>query len=173
MKNVTKERLRGSRQTGTGMRVKIEFTENVEEEEVIIRCNTLNDEVSAIQKAVKEITSGKQKFVFYKGDTEYYLPLEEVLFFETDERELQVHTADNVYRTRYKLYELEELLPGCFMRVSKSAILNVNRIYSITRSLSSCEVEFQNSHKQVYVSRTYMKPLKERLEEKRVKQCGK
>lgn len=151
------------------MKVRIEFTDNAAEEEIIIRCGSLSEEVQAIQKAVAEITSGKQKFVFYREETEYYLPLEEVLFFETDERDINVHTADQVYRTKYKLYELEELLPGYFMRVSKSAILNINKIYSITRSLSTCLVQFQNSHKQVYVSRYYYKPLKDKLEEKRAR----
>lgn len=79
------------------------------------------------------------------------------------------HTVDQVYRTKYKLYELEELLPGYFMRASKSAILNTNKIYSITHSLSNCIVQFQNTHKQIYVSRYYYKPLRERLEEKRRK----
>ena len=70
--------------------------------------------------------------------------------------------------TIYKLYELEEFLPGYFMRVSKSTILNTNHIYSITRSISSSsKVEFQNTHKQVYVSRYYYKPLKIKLLEKR------
>lgn len=38
---------------------------------------------------------------------------------ETDGNAIQVHTRDDIYQTRYKLYELEELLPGQFMRVSK------------------------------------------------------
>lgn len=54
------------------------------------------------------------------------------------------------------------------MRVSKSTILNINHIYSITRNLTSSSiVEFQNTHKQVYVSRHYYKPLKFKLLEKR------
>lgn len=149
------------------MRVRIEFTDDFTEEEVVIRCSRLSEEVQAIQKAVSEITAGKQRFVFYRGDTEYYLPLDEVLFFETDDREINVHTADQIYRTKYKLYELEKLLPGYFIRVSKSSIVNVTGIYSITRNLSSCLIQFQGTHKQVYVSRYYFKLLKERLEEKR------
>ena len=69
------------------------------------------------------------------------------------------------------LYELEELLPGQFMRVSKSAILNTSHVYSITKNLSSSSVvQFRNTHKQVYVSRMYYKPLKCKLEEKRIKE---
>lgn len=33
-----------------------------------------------------------------------------------------MHTAVDIYETDYKLYELEQLLPGYFMRISKSAI---------------------------------------------------
>lgn len=149
------------------MKVRIEMTDNSTEEEVVIRCASLSEEVLAIQKAVTEITTAKSRFVLYRDDTEYYLPLEKILFFETEEREINAHTADQVYRTRYKLYELEELLPGYFMRASKSAILNTKQIYSITHNLSNCIVQFQDSHKQVYVSRYYYKPLRARLEEKR------
>ena len=41
-------------------------------------------------------------------DTEYYLSLDEILFFETEAKEVWVHTTDKMYQTRYKLYELEE-----------------------------------------------------------------
>lgn len=96
--------------------------------------------------------------------------MEEILFFETESKLVYAHTRDNVLETEYKLYELEELLPGFFMRISKSAIVNLNHIYSIARNLtSSSVVEFAQSHKQVYVSRNYYKALVERLAEKRRK----
>ena len=54
------------------------------------------------------------------------------------------------------------------MRVSKSTILNINHIYSISKNLaSSSEIQFLNTHKQVFVSRHYYKSLILRLEEKR------
>ncbi len=148
------------------MKVRIEFMDASIEDEVIIRCSTLSEEIQAIQRAVSEIAAGKQKFVFYRGETEYYLPLDDILFFETDDREINAYTRDNVYKTKYKLYELEDMLPGYFMRVSKSTILNTRQIYSMTKSLSSCMVEFKNTHKQVYVSRNYYKTLKDKLEKR-------
>lgn len=151
------------------MKIRIEIDENSIEDEVVIRCSKLSDQIQAVQKAVSDITAGRQKFVFYKGETEYYLSLENVLFFETDEKAINVHTSDNVYLTKYKLYELEDLLPSNFVRISKSAILNVNGIYSLTKSISTCVVQFFNSHKQVYVSRYYYKLLKAKLEEKRIR----
>ncbi|OYO43052.1 hypothetical protein CG709_20430 [Lachnotalea glycerini] len=48
-------------------------------------------------------------------------------------------------------------------------MLNVNQIYSISRNLTASSiVQFQNTHKQVYVSRYYYKLLKQKLEEKRM-----
>ena len=73
-----------------------------------------------------------------------------------------------MYQVKYRLYELEEFLPGHFLRISKSTILNTEKVYAIRRNLTaSSEVEFQNTHKQVFVSRAYYKSLRHKLEEKR------
>ena len=151
------------------MKTRIEVDETTLENEVVIRCAGLTKEVQMIQQALSEIVAGNQRFIFYKGETEYYMSLDEILFFETENGTINVHTAYDVYQTKYKLYELEERLPGYFMRVSKSAILNVDKIYSMTKNLSTCLVQFTKSHKQVYVSRYYFKPLKEKLEEMRMR----
>ncbi len=64
----------------------------------------------------------------------------------------------------HKLYELEELLPRAFIRISKSAILNSSKVYSIARNLTaSSRVEFFGSHKAVFVSRNYYKLLKDKI----------
>ena len=150
------------------MKIRIEMDDAFNEEEVIIRCRGITPEVMALQQAITELSKGTGQMTFYKGETEYYLPMESILFFETDGGSVNAHTVDNIYQTKYKLYELEELLPGYFMRVSKSAILNTKQIYSMTTDISTCVVQFQQSHKQLFVSRYYYKPLKEKLEEKRM-----
>lgn len=150
------------------MKILIELDNKIKENEIIIRCSELNEDVKNIQVMLDDMLSCKKQITFHKGDTEYYLSFKEILFFETEENGICAHTIDNIYNVKYKLYELEEFLPGYFMRVSKSTILNTNHIYSITRSISSSsKVEFQNTHKQVYVSRYYYKPLKIKLLEKR------
>lgn len=150
------------------MKIRIEVDNKINENEVIIRCNELSEDVKSIQIMLDDMLSHNKRITFYRGDTEYYLHLEEILFFETEDNRICAHTIDNIYNVKYKLYELEEFLPGYFMRVSKSTIINTNHIYSITNSLSSSsKVEFQNTHKQVYVSRYYYKPLKIKLLEKR------
>lgn len=152
------------------MKIRIEIDEGIAEDEVIIRCSGLTEEVTAVQKAVSDVVNASWRIPFYKGNTEYYLALDEILFFETDESGISAHTRNEVYQTKYKLYELEDILPGIFMRVSKSTILNTRHIYSISRNLTaSSVVAFGGTHKQVYVSRYYYKPLISKLEEKRLK----
>lgn len=150
------------------MKIKIEIDDSLGEKEIMIRCPSIDGEVQEMEQAIRDILQKSKRFVFFKGETEFYLPLQKILFFETSEGSIHAHTADEVYQTKYKLYELEESLPGCFMRISKSTILNTEHIYSITRNLTASSiVEFFHSHKQVFVSRYYYKPLKFKLEEKR------
>ena len=150
------------------MKIRIEVDNQIKENEVIIKCSELSEEVQNVQVILNNILTDKKRITFLKGDAEYYLSFEDILFFDTESSGICAHTIDNVYNVKYKLYELEELLPGYFMRVSKSTILNTNHIYSITHSLSSSsKVEFLNTHKQIYVSRYYYKPLKNKLLEKK------
>ncbi|MBE5882544.1 MAG: LytTR family transcriptional regulator [Lachnospiraceae bacterium] len=152
------------------MKIKIEIDENLTEEEIVIRGSSLTEEMAAVQKAVAEVLARKQTLTFYKNETEFYIPLDDILFFETDGGGISAHTTTDVYAVKYKLYELEKVLPRNFIRVSKSTILNVSKVYSVERNLTaSSVVQFTNSHKQVYVSRYYYKSLKISLEEKRLK----
>ncbi len=150
------------------MKVRIDIDENLNEGEIIIRCSKLDEKTQKVYDALMDIAKEARHLMLYKGNVDYYFPLEKIIFFETADNCISAHTVDNVYETTYRLYELEDLLPGYFMRVSKSTILNVNHIYSISRNLTaSSEVQFMDTHKQVYVSRYYYKSLKCRLEEKR------
>lgn len=152
------------------MKVRVEIDESLEEEIVIIHCKELNERIIEMQKALSELGNPDRTILLHRKDKEYYLPLEQILFFETEDKEIRVHTQKEIYDTDYKLYELEELLPGYFMRISKSTIVNLKHVYSITRNLTASSlVEFANCHKQVYVSRNYYKALVERLAEKRRK----
>ena len=151
------------------MKVRIEIKENInDEDEVIIRCSKLDERIQRIFDTVTDISKGSKHLKLIKGNVDFYIPLDSILFFETSDSCISAHTAQSVYETTYRLYELEELLPGNYMRVSKSTIINLNHIYSISRNLtSSSAVQLRNTHKQVFVSSHYYKSLMQRLEEKR------
>ena len=152
------------------MKVKIEIQDNLTEDEVIIRCARINESVLKLQSIMEEIESNTKSLVLTRGETDYFVPQEQILFFETEGKFVSAHTVDKMYETQYRLYELEEILPGSFMRISKSTIVNLSKIYSITRNLTASSViEFSDSIKKVYVSRNYYKALIERMGEKRKK----
>lgn len=67
------------------MKIKIEIDESAAEDEVIIRCRGLTKQVAAVQRAVRDVTNASEKILLYKGNTEYYVTLSKILFFETDE----------------------------------------------------------------------------------------
>lgn len=150
------------------MKVKIEIAPEVDEPEVIVRCSSLTEEVVALQKYLAD-QGGHRCLSLKHGDTDYFIPLTEIYFFETEGRAIHAHTADRIFDAPYKLYELEEFLPGAFMRISKSTIANLDHIYSITRNLTASSVmEFAGSKKTAAVSRGYYKAVSERLAQRRL-----
>ena len=149
------------------LKIRIEMFEGVQEE-VVIRCREITPEIIRLQQLLSGNSDRSNQFLVYKGDTEYYLNVNDIIFFETEGNAVMAHTKNDMYETRRKLYELEELLGGRFQRISKSAIVNVDKVYSIKRNVtSSSAIEFQGTHKQIYVSRAYYKVSREKLEEKR------
>ena len=65
------------------MKVRIDIDEKLQDEEVIIRCSKLDEKVQNIYETLMEISNQSKYLLLYKGNTEYYLPLDHILFFET------------------------------------------------------------------------------------------
>lgn len=138
------------------------------EEEIIIKCKKMTKAIESLQEIIKNSITENNQIVFYKDNIEYYFDLENILFFETNGNIVNAHTLNDMFEVKYKLYELENILPGFFTRISKSTIVNINKIYSINKNITSSSViEFHHSYKQVYVSRMYYKPLKEKMKGRR------
>ena len=148
------------------MKVRIEIDDDLEQTEIVIRTKQLSPEIETLQGFLSQ--SDKPPLTFYKGDSEYFLSLETLLFFETDGSKLLAHTKDKTYDVKRKLYELEEYLPAYFCRIAKSTIVNVRAVYSLDKSFSgTSRIRFYDTHKQVHVSRDYYHLLKEKLREMR------
>ena len=148
------------------MKVRIELDPQMDEPEMIIRAPRLTEEVARLQQLILE--QKMTPLTFYKDRSEYFVDVSKILFFETDGEKIYGHTREEAYEVRQKLYELEEILPIAFCRISKSTIVNAKQIYSIEKSFSGTStVNFYQTHKQVHVSRHYYQLLKERLKEMR------
>lgn len=130
---------------------------------MVIRASEQTDDVKKLyEEILRKIINKRIKL--FQGATEFYINSSNILFFETDERIVNAHTRSDLFETHLRLYELENLLPQNFMRISKSAIINLDEVYTLTRSLTGNLIAFHESYKQVYVSRRYFKDVKKRLE---------
>ena len=149
------------------MKIKLNIDPSQKEPELIISAPDLTPEVKQLYQLLQAKRSNLEQTEAEKENVSYYLNLSDILFFETDSKVVMAHTKRNAYQVKYKLYELEDLLGGNFMRVAKSTILNLDKVYAVTRSISNCQIKFEESYKTVYVSRHYYRDLRNRLEERR------
>lgn len=147
------------------MKIRIEICPEGEDE-IIIRCRERDGKIQSIERVLDGIVKARRELVLYIGNSEYYVPISDILFFETVDSKVCAHTRDAMYSSTYKLFELENLLPSSFVRISKSAIANVMQISSLTRELvGNGELRFYKTEKKTYFSRAYYKILKDRIEE--------
>lgn len=149
------------------MKVKLEIDPDQKEPEIVIKAAKMDDQIERLYKSLQEEGKEPAQIAAIKENVTYYLNLSEILFFETDSKVVMAHTKDSAYQVNYKLYELENLLTSNFMRIAKSTIINLNKIYAITRSISNCQIQFEDSYKTVYASRRYYRDLRNRLDERR------
>lgn len=105
------------------MKVRIEIDDSLNEDEIVIRTKEYTEE---LQQLISNFKS-KPSIQFFKQDTEYYLDLDAILFFESDNGRVYAHTANDMFSTTQKLYELENILPNSFLRISKSTIVNIQK----------------------------------------------
>lgn len=150
------------------MKIKLDISPVYKEKEVIIKSAEDDDEVKEIVHSLQEVESKFNHLNGYLGETVYSLELSEILFFETNDRNVYAHTINNAFLIHYRLYELEENLPDNFLRVSKSSILNVDEILSLSRSVTGNLIQFKNTYKKIYVSRRFLKDLKTRLDQRKL-----
>ena len=151
------------------MKIRVDVVDDLDDIEVIIRCKHPDSEIRRLEKIINRQFVLRKEICLYQKNQEFFLPVERVLFFETDGDKVYAHTAKNSFLAKYKLYELEKILPLPFLRISKSAIVNIDQIYSINiHSLtSSRQVIFYDTVKHVFVSRRYYQTLKKQMSARR------
>ena len=151
------------------MRFRIEFVPEDAKEEIVVYCHSLDENIKAQCSAIEKLLDKRPIIVYHKEEQEFYFSSDEICFFETDGKTVYAHTANDTFRVNYRLYQLEDILPASFLRISKSTIVNSKRILSLSKTIGqSVSIAFPHSHKQVYASKLYIKPLKEALSQRRI-----
>ena len=165
---VTKERLKKKNcfdilKLQGGMCVKIEIiqNENITETEITIKAKVLDEELAEIIACLSLIGN---TVAGARDGVVSFIPLREILYFESVDNKTFFYTKDEMYETKAKLYELSEKLSDTsFVRISKSTIANLKKLKSIKRAKGSrLEADLVNGEKLV-VSRQYVNDIKNKL----------
>lgn len=144
------------------MKIIIEDIADDQEEEIIVRCHAIDE---SLMKLIQSFKQGKVKLNVYQNGELFFILPEEVYYFESVDQKVFAYTKDTVYEIKSKLYELENELPqNDFFRATKSTIMNLNKINSLTPAFNGrLEAILKNGEKMI-ISRQYVAELKERLE---------
>lgn len=143
------------------MKIIIEDISPDEEEQVIIRCRSLSDKVL---KLISELKAEEQKLTGLKGGVITMIDAKRVYYFEGVDNKVFIYCKQNVYESKLKLYEIEEKYDNTyFFRASKSIILNISKIKSISPSLSGRFEASLFNGETIVISRQYVPELKKRL----------
>jgi len=131
-----------------------------DEDSVIICVKSMTDNVMRAINLLKSPDS----LTVYVDDQSFMLPVGDVFYAESVDLKTFVYSEKTVYRSRLRLYELEEVLSDDdFLRISKQVIVNVKKIKSVAPAGSSRFLATLTNGEKVIISRQYVPALKERF----------
>ncbi len=131
-----------------------------EEESVVIRVHCMTE---GVMRAINLLKSPDSLPVTI-GEQNVLLPVQDVYYAESVDLKTFVYAEKAVYRSRLKLYELEEALGhGDFLRISKQTILNIRKIRSVAPAGDSRFQATLTNGEKVIISRQYVPALKARF----------
>ena len=144
------------------MKLELHIDPSLSETEVTVRAPARTPEVDDL---LDRLTAGNAPLLgFCSNGTAVPLDPEKVLRFYGEDKDVRVQTTDGIYTVRERLYELERRLAGRpFARVSHSEIVNLKRVTALDLRLTGTIRMTLTGGVTVYVSRRYVKKIKEVL----------
>lgn len=143
------------------MKITIRDRADGEEDEIIICCRHMDEQLLKLIYAIK---AGQEKITGMKAGDIVQIAPREIYYFEAVDNKVFMYLDREVYETKLKLYELEERFKGTdFFRASKSYILNLAKVKRLSPTFNGrFEASMKNGEK-IVISRQYVAILKEKL----------
>lgn len=143
------------------MRLIMNKKPDLEEPEVTLAYRDMTDSVKRVSDFVRSL---EQTILCKKENGELEILVSDIFYIESVDKKAFVYCELDVFQCGFKLYELEKMLAQSgFVRISKSAILNVEKLKGIkTLANSRLEATLSNDES-ICVTRKYLKEIKEGL----------
>lgn len=140
----------------------IQIDENLKETmQVVIKCRQIDDEVMRLKCHIELFN---KKLQAKKENELYFINSFDVLYFESVENHTFLYTEDDVLEVKQRLYELEVILSDKdFIRISKSQIVNINKIKTLKPELNRTILVTMCNGEQLYISRKYVQAIRNML----------
>lgn len=130
------------------------------EEEVLVYSHEKTKLTDEIEKLVE---NSAKELVGYIEREAYKISPSEICCFVAEDNNVYAITDKGRLRVKLRLYQLEEMLDGNFIKINQSCIANIREIRKFDVSLAGAlRVTLKNGYSD-YVSRRNVKNVKERL----------
>ena len=142
------------------MKIIIEELEGGEEEQIIVKCHQMTPKLLRALSLLK----AHDMLVAYDGNDIHRIESLSIYYFEVVDNKTFIYCKEKVYESKQKLYELEDSLGNNdFLRISKSVILNLRKIKSLSPALNGRFEAYLDNGERVIISRQYVSDIKKRL----------
>ena len=143
------------------MKIIYEEPKDGEEDHIVVKCRTISSELQCKLNALRVADN----FLIGTIDNKVFkIPSSDIFYIEAVDNKVFLYGEKKVWESKQRLYELDEMLAtDGFLRVSKSFILNLRKVQSLSPALSGkLEANLPNDEK-VIISRKYVGDLRQAL----------
>lgn len=136
------------------------------EEEIIATVHSRNALTDQIETLVMQYSKA-DRILAYTEDEMKMLPFSEIECVASEEgKTFIIDSSGKKFRIKMRLYEIEEILPSCFIRINKSAIANEKLLERFSVGFSGAvDAVFKSGYRE-YVSRRCFAEIKRRYYKK-------
>ena len=145
------------------MEVELKLEPGRKEPKLVVVAGEDTPELRRLLKELESLTPAP--IDVWEGDRSRKLPQKDFLRFYTEGKGVAAQTEQGTWEVRLRLYELEERLDSRrFVRISNSEIINLERVTAVDLSISGTIRMTLNDKVTAYVSRRYVKKIKDTLQ---------
>lgn len=129
--------------------------------QIVIKCKKIDDEIKRLKNHIELFD---KKLYAKKDNKMFFVNSSDILYFDSVDNHTFLYTEDDVMEIKQRLYELEvSLSDKDFVRISKSQIVNINKIRSLKPELNRTILATMSNGEQLYISRKYVRVIRNML----------
>lgn len=146
------------------MKVECKISEDYKEPYAVLHINKMTETIAEIISMLEKENTNPQTLIAAKDRKTYFIKPDDISLIRTEGREIVCYDKlKNRYVLDKPLYELENILDTRFVRISKSAIVNINQINHVEAGFNGTMELVMKNGVTDYISRSFRKSFKERL----------